>query len=61
MGEWYDYDATTHALSPKREVWVIKLGDDAGAPVRKLRITTYYGDTAMPMRGAYYGVEWAAL
>jgi hypothetical protein len=61
MGDWYDYDATTHQLTPKTEVWVIKLGNDAGAPVRKLRITTYYGDAAMPMRGAYYGVEWAAL
>jgi hypothetical protein len=61
FGEWYDYNPDTHQLSPRAEVWVLKLGSGDGAPVRKLRITTYYGDTAMPMRGAYYGVEWAAL
>ena len=61
MGDWYDYDGATHALTPQSKVWVIKLGDSASAPVRKLRLTTYYGDPAMPMRGAYYGVEWAAL
>jgi len=27
----------------------------------KLRIVTYYGDTASPMRGAFYRLEWAAL
>ena len=61
MGSWYDYDDATHRLTPKAEVWVLKLGDGASAPVRKLRIVTYYGDTAMPMRGAFYRVEWAAL
>lgn len=57
MGDWYDYDGATHALSPKPEVWVIK----AGVTMRKLRILTYYGDAAAPMRGAMYRVEWANL
>lgn len=59
MGDWYDYDPSTHQVSPKAEVWVIRLGADG--PLRKLRIVTYYGDAANPMRGAYYRVEWAAL
>lgn len=61
FGEWYDYDPATHRLTPRAEVWVLKLGSGDGAPVRKLRLTTYYGDVAMPTRGAFYGVEWAAL
>jgi len=28
---------------------------------RKLQIVTYYGDTANPMRDAFYQVEWTAL
>lgn len=61
MSDWYDYNDATHELTPKAEVWVIKLGEDAGAPLRKLRLVTYYGDTTMPARGGYYGVEWAPL
>jgi HmuY protein len=61
MSAWYDYHDADHTLTPKAEVWVLKLGDAADAPVRKLRITTYYGDGASPMRGAFYRVEWAAL
>ena len=58
MGDWYDYDATTHQLTPKAEVWVLRLPDGSH---KKLRIVTYYGDPASAMRGAYYRVEWAAL
>lgn len=57
FGEWYLYNADTHQLSPKAQVWVL----DLGGSMRKLRLTTYYGDTTMPTRGAYYGVEWAPL
>ncbi|MBP8808204.1 MAG: hypothetical protein KBG48_10725 [Kofleriaceae bacterium] len=59
MGDWYDYDPATHRLTPKAEVWVVRLGADG--PLRKLRIVTYYGDAANPMRGAMYRVEWAPL
>ncbi|MEZ4403130.1 MAG: HmuY family protein [Kofleriaceae bacterium] len=58
MSTWYDYDATTHVLTPKGEVWVIRVAPDV---YRKLRIETYYGDAGNPMRGAYYRVEWAPL
>ena len=58
MGDWYHYDATTHQLAPKAEVWVLRLPDGSH---KKLRIVTYYGDPASAMRGAYYRVEWAAL
>jgi hypothetical protein len=58
FGEWYDYDATTHAVSPKGEAYVIEREDGSRTA---FRVVTYYGDTAMPMRGAYYGVEWKQL
>lgn len=58
MSTWYDYDAQTHVLTPKAQVWIIRI---APGVLRKLRIETYYGDTANPMRGAFYRVEWAAL
>ena len=61
MGDWYDYNDATHELTPKAEVWVIRLGEASGGGLRKLRLVTYYGDPAMPMRGGYYGVEWAPL
>ena len=58
MADWYNYDPATHQLSPKAEVWVIRLPDGSH---KKLRIVTYYGDPASAMRGAYYRVEWASL
>ena len=58
MSTWYDYDEQTHVLTPKSVVWVIRI---APGVFRKLRITTYYGAPGQPMRGAYYGVEWAPL
>lgn len=58
MGDWYDYDSVTHQLTPKAEVWVLRLADGSH---KKLRIETYYGDPASAMRGAYYRVEWASL
>ncbi len=58
MSTWYDYDDQTHVLTPKAQVWVIRV---APGVFRKLRIVTYYGDASSPMRGAFYRVEWAAL
>jgi hypothetical protein len=58
FGEWYAYDEATHAVTPKTEVFVVKSRSGA---FYKVRILTYYGDDSMPMRGAVYKVEWAAL
>jgi hypothetical protein len=58
FGQWYDYNETTHALTPFEEVYVLERGD--GSHVA-FRIDSYYGDAAMPMRGAFYKVEWKSL
>lgn len=54
FGEWYEYDVETHAVTPKQEVYVLQRADGSRTA---LRIATYYGDTAMPMRGAFYRIE----
>jgi HmuY protein len=58
FGEWYGYDDQMHGVVPKAEVYVLERSDGTRTA---LRIVTYYGDPAMPMRGAYYGVEWKQL
>jgi hypothetical protein len=58
FGEWYDYNPETHAVSPKAEVYVVARPDGTHAA---LRVITYNGDVANPMRGAYYSVEWKPL
>jgi hypothetical protein len=58
FGEWYSYDPQTHALSPKSEVYVIERDDGSRTA---LRIIAYNGDSAAPMRGAFYRVEWKQL
>lgn len=54
FGEWYDYDVETHAVMPKSDVYVLQRPDKSRTA---LRIVAYYGDTAMPMRGAFYRIE----
>jgi hypothetical protein len=58
FGEWYAYDATTHAVSPKAEAYILERSDGSRTA---FRVVTYYGDPAMPMRGAFYSVEWKQL
>jgi hypothetical protein len=58
FGEWYNYDPNTHVVTPKSEVYVLERPDGSHTA---LRIITYYGDASMPMRGAYYQVEWKQL
>ena len=58
FGEWYDYDTQTHQVTPKAEVYVLERPDGSHTA---LRVITYYGDSANPMRGAYYSVEWKQL
>jgi len=57
LGDWYGYDDRTHQVAPKPQVYVIRTSGAA----YKLRIATYYGDDANPMRGAIYRLEWARL
>jgi len=58
FGEWYSYDDATHIVTPKAEMYVIARPDGSHTV---FRVATYYGDAAMPMRGAYYQVEWKDL
>jgi len=58
FGEWYDYDDTTHAVTPKAEVYVIERGDGSRTA---LRIDAYAGDPSMPTRTAFYRAEWKQL
>ncbi len=58
FGEWYDYDVQTHVVSPKPEVYVIRRDDGSRTA---LRLKTYYGDPAMPTKGALYAIEWKQL
>jgi hypothetical protein len=58
FGEWYDYNPMTHVVTPKGEVYVIERMDGSRTA---FRVVSYYGDTAMPMRGAFYAVEWKQL
>ena len=58
FGEWYDYDINTHVVTPKAQVYVIERNDGTRTA---FRVIEYYGDTAMPTRGAFYQVEWKQL
>jgi hypothetical protein len=58
FGEWYLYDEATHEVTPKPDVYVLERNN--GSHVA-FRVVTYYGDETMPMRGAYYQVEWKDL
>jgi hypothetical protein len=58
FGDWYDYDVDTHVVTPKAEVYVVKRSDGSRTA---FRIKAYYGDPSMPMRGAFYSVEWKQL
>ncbi len=56
IGEWYIPSPGT--LTPKNEVYVLRLADDNYV---KLRILNYYGDANNPTRGANYQIAWAPL
>ena len=55
LGDWYDYDATTHVLSPANRIYA--LCDGAGACF-KLSIEGYYDDAGTP---AMLSLRWAPL
>jgi hypothetical protein len=52
---WYDYDGTTHVLSPKPIVWAVKLHTGA---VVKMEITKYYDSVGT---AAVLTLHWAPL
>jgi hypothetical protein len=54
-GAWYDYDQTTHVLTPRQLVWVVKT---AGGSTVKLAIDSYY-DTAGT--GGWMTFHWIPL
>jgi hypothetical protein len=58
FGDWYAYDVDTHVVTPKPEVYVLKRNNGSRTA---FRIKAYYGDSSMPMRGAFYSVEWKQL
>jgi hypothetical protein len=58
FGDWYAYDVDTHVVTPKPEVYVLKRNNGSRTA---FRIKAYYGDPSMPMRGAFYSVEWKQL
>jgi HmuY protein len=52
---WYDYDPTTHVLTPKRLVWVVRT--HGGATI-KLEITNYYDDAGT---AGWFTLRWSQL
>lgn len=58
FGEWYDYDENTHVVTPHAEVYVIARPDGTHTA---FQVVDYYGDPAMPTRGAFYAVAWKDL
>lgn len=58
FGEWYAYDTGTHVVTPKPEIYVVERMDGTRTA---FRVDAYYGDSSMPMRGAFYRVEWKQL
>lgn len=52
---WYDYDVSSHVLSPRPTVWVVKT--DGGAAL-KLEITKYYDDAGT---AAWFTLHWGTL
>jgi hypothetical protein len=55
LGDWYDYDATTHVLTPASRIYA--LCDGQGACF-KLSIEGYYDDAGTP---AMLSLRWAPL
>jgi hypothetical protein len=52
---WYDYDSSSHVLSPKPIVWIVKT--DHGTTL-KLEILTYYDDAGT---AGWFTLHWAPL
>jgi len=55
---WYDYDGTTHTLSSKSHVYLVKTDDST---VFKMQIDGYYADIAGNIESGYYTFRWKKL
>ncbi|MDX9857993.1 MAG: HmuY family protein [candidate division Zixibacteria bacterium] len=54
---WYDYDGTTHTLTSKSHVYLIKSAD----AVYKMEIIGWYADINGSLTSGYYTFKWAEL
>jgi len=54
---WYDYDPTTHRLSSKSHVYLIRVGDDTF----KFEIISYYADVNGTLTSGHYTLIWKQL
>ena len=57
MSEWYIYNGATHELSPKDEIYLIKVGDI----VYKVELESYYGDVGGQPASAHYSFRWTVV
>jgi hypothetical protein len=55
LNTWYDYNADTHVLSPKPEIYAVRT---SGGAVIKLQILAYYDPAGT---SAWFLLRWAAL
>ncbi len=54
-GGWYDYDVSTHVLTPKEQVYVIR---SSGGEYFKLRFLTYYDEAGT---SGYLQFQWGEI
>jgi len=57
LTNWYNYDGTTHQLSSKNHVYIIRHNDE----FYKLQISSYYRDIGGTPVSAWYTFKWLAL
>ena len=55
IGDWYDYNMTTHELTPKEEVYVVRTH---GGDLYKVAFSTWYGGEGV---SGIFEVAWAPL
>jgi hypothetical protein len=55
MNEWYDYDVSTHVLSPKPGTWLLRSAEGAHF---KVELLDYYDDAGTP---GMVSLRWAEL
>jgi hypothetical protein len=55
LGGWYDYDVSTHVLTPKPVVWFVRRGDSLAF---KLQVQGYYDEAGTP---AHLAIRWARI
>jgi hypothetical protein len=55
LGDWYDYDVSTHVLTPKKAVWFVRVG---GERAYKLALEGYYDAAGTP---AQISIRWAEV